>query len=471
MQVVTEQIPEDVGLSSLEEVVGPQRWADFRRGVDQVRRRLGDITVWNINSTARGGGVAEMLRPALGYCHALGLSVRWLVLGAESDFFEVTKRLHYQLHGSAGDGGALGEDERRIYEAALARCLPDLLELIEPGDVVICHDPQSAGLIPVLRAHGAHVIWRCHIGHDEANETTHSAWAFLEPYISQAEALVFTRREFVPEWIDIDRTAIIHPAIDPLSLKNCPLDAEQTLAALERSGMLAQGSSNGVVLPHPVQRPVTLVSDNGPPGPDEPLIVQVSRWDDLKDPLGVLRSFVDHVADDVDASLVLAGPDVSSVSDDPTAADVWQQVRAVWQGLTPQQRSRVYLVCVPMDDLDENALIVNAMQRHATVVVQKSLHEGFGLTVTEAMWKQRPVVASAVGGIQDQIEDGVSGLLLQDPRSDSEFAGLLRRLFEEDGLADRLGAAAQNRAGAHFLVVNTIRRYAALIDTLVRQSG
>ncbi|MFG0286203.1 MAG: glycosyltransferase [Phycisphaerales bacterium JB039] len=467
---MTEQIPEDVRLSTLEEVVGPQRWGDFRRGVEQVRQRLDGVTVWNINSTARGGGVAEMLRPALGYCHALDLSVRWLVLGGDSAFFEVTKRLHYQLHGSPGDGGALGDEERRIYEATLGRSLPDLLELIRPGDVVICHDPQSAGLIPALRAGGAHVIWRCHIGHDEANEITHSAWAFLEPYISQAEALVFTRREFVPDWIDIDRTAIIHPAIDPLSLKNCPLDAQQTRAALERSGMLAAGSANGVALPHPVQRDVTLISENGPPAADEPLIVQVSRWDDLKDPLGVMRAFVDHLGD-VEASLALAGPDVASVSDDPTATDVWQQVRAVWQGLTPQQRSRVYLVCVPMDDLDENALIVNALQRHATVIVQKSLHEGFGLTVTEAMWKRRPVVASAVGGIQDQIEDGVSGLLLQDPRSDREFAGLLRRLLADEGLIERLGAAAHDRAAEHFLVINTIRRYAALIDTLVRESG
>src|SRR5262249_18485853 len=152
-------------------------------------------------------------------------------------------------------------------------------------------------------------------------------------------------------------------------------------------------------------------STNPPPDFETPLVVQVSRWDRLKDPLGVLHGFAEHVAARLDADLILAGPTVHAVADDPEGHQVLDEVEQAWRNLPRVQRSRVHLACLPMADVEENAAIVNALQRHAAVVVQKSLQEGFGLTVTEAMWKGLPIIASAVGGVLEQIEDGRSGLL------------------------------------------------------------
>ncbi len=158
-----------------------------------------------------------------------------------------------------------------------------------------------------------------------------------------------------------------------------------------------------------------------------PLVVQVSRWDRLKDPVGVLRGFAEVESDGHGAYLVLAGPSLGAVTDDPDGAAVLTEVAEEWHRLPEQIRSRVLLACLPMEDLDENAAIVNALQRQATIVVQKSLKEGFGLTVTEAMWKGRPVIATATGGIEDQIEDGVNGVLLKNPLDQAAFAAAVGR--------------------------------------------
>jgi trehalose synthase len=204
------------------------------------------------------------------------------------------------------------------------------------------------------------------------------------------------------------------------------------------------------------------------PAWDTPLVVQVSRWDPLKDPIGVMRGFASLVDGQAPAGaeLVLAGPDVRAISDDPEGAEVFDAVVAEWRALPHAIRNRVHLASLPTDDVDENAAIVNALQRHAAVVVQKSLEEGFGLTVTEAMWKARPVVASAVGGIQDQIEDGVHGLLLHDPSDLSSFATSLRRVLEDTALAERLGSAARERVREQFLGVRHLLEYARLIARL-----
>ena len=162
-----------------------------------------------------------------------------------------------------------------------------------------------------------------------------------------------------------------------------------------------------------------------------PIVLQVSRWDRLKDHVGVLHGFVDHVADGLGAHLVLAGPAADSVRDDPEGTEVLRQVQQAWSSLPGFKRARVHLACLPMDDLEENGAIVNALQRRADVIVQKSLAEGFGLTVTEAMWKARPIVASQVGGIQDQITHGHSGLLVPDPTDLRSFGGAVRKLLAD----------------------------------------
>ena len=193
-----------------------------------------------------------------------------------------------------------------------------------------------------------------------------------------------------------------------------------------------------------------VLSTGPPPSVGDPLVVQVSRWDRLKDHMGVMLGFAEHVVHP-DAHLILAGPNVTSVTDDPEGAEVLEEAAAAWRGLPHVRRSRIHLACLPMADIEENAAIVNALQRHATVVVQKSIAEGFGLTVAEAMWKARPVVASAVGGIQDQIEDGVTGLLLEDPADLEGFGKLVTRLLEDPAFATELGSHAREEVRAHFL--------------------
>jgi trehalose synthase len=201
---------------------------------------------------------------------------------------------------------------------------------------------------------------------------------------------------------------------------------------------------------------------------DARLVIQVSRWDRLKDMAGVLTGFVDGLAtlpDDV--HLLLVGPEVSGVSDDPEGADTLLECQSRWDRLDRSQQDRVHLLCLPMDDVDENAHLVNALQRRASVVVQKSLVEGFGLTVTEAMWKGRPVVASAIGGIQDQIVDEKHGLLLKDPDDLDAFAHSLRRLLYDTDLAAELGAAAHARVYDHYLGDRHLEAYADLFRSLL----
>ena len=202
-----------------------------------------------------------------------------------------------------------------------------------------------------------------------------------------------------------------------------------------------------------------------------PLVVQVSRWDPLKDMAGVMTGFVEHVLDDTEAHLVLAGPVVTAVADDPEAAVVLNETWDCWRALRHHQRSRVQLVCLPMSDGEENAVIVNALQRHASVVAQKSLAEGFGLTVTEAMYKGTPVVASAVGGITDQIVDGESGLLVQSPRDLAEFGRALNRVLGDPALAKRLGEGGRRRAIEFFLPDTSLGQWEELLVSVMNSDG
>jgi trehalose synthase len=197
-------------------------------------------------------------------------------------------------------------------------------------------------------------------------------------------------------------------------------------------------------------------------------VLQVSRWDALKDPHGVIIGFAEHIAPCTDAHLVYAGPAVAAVSDDPEGAAVFKHAHEQWIALPERLRARIHLVLLPMDDPEENAAMVNALQRSADVVVQKSLAEGFGLTVAEAMWKSRPVVASRLGGIQDQIEDGVSGLLLDDPRDLPAFGHAVNGLLNDATAAAAMGSAATERVRGHFLAPHSLLAYFDLLCELLR---
>lgn len=424
-------------------------------------------TIWQVNSTARGGGVAEMLHSYLPPASSVGVDMRWLVLQERDEFFELTKRIHNHLHGYEGDGETLDDDAARLYEEVTAESGKRVAEIIRPDDVVFLHDPQTAGLVPAVKAAGTTVIWRCHIGVDQHNSHVEDAIAFLCPYVEQADVCVFSRTNYVWDCLPPERTHIMFPAIDPFSPKNQVLSdttVHDILSTIGATGgttskppeFLRLDGSTGTV-----ERPAEILQTGVIPD-DVPLIVQVSRWDVLKDHGGLMTAFTGFAPGN-DVHLALVGPSSGAVSDDPEGEAVYAGLKAQWQELESGTRDRVHILNLPMDDIEENAAMVNALQRRADILVQKSLAEGFGLTVAEGMWKGRPVVASAVGGIQDQIVDGESGVLIEDPHDNTAFADAFRYLLADPKAAGRMGDAAAERVTRNFLSLPRLTDYADLI--------
>jgi trehalose synthase len=457
----------------------PGRVQLLQATADRTKLVLAGRTVWNVSSTERGGGVAEMLQTLVAYGRGAGIETRWFVLVGDERFFTVTKRLHNLLHGFPVGVGGLDAADLDHYRKVVARNLESWQNRIRPGDIVLLHDPQTAGMAGALRERGAHVIWRCHIGTDRANEHTERGWAFLRPFVEVADAYVFSRKEYVPAWLPPQKVRVIPPSIDPFSAKNAEMTAESIRGGLHQAGLVERLTGDGSLAfsrrdgsPGAVRAHRGLLLDEDRPLPaDVDVMLQVSRWDRLKDMAGVLTSFTDHMdlfPDDV--HLMLVGPNVDGVSDDPEGAQVLRQCREMRATLLPSQRERVHLCCLPMDDVDENAHLVNALQRHATVIVQKSLMEGFGLTVTEPMWKKKPVIASAVGGITDQIEDNVSGVLLDDPTDLDRFATIAADLFGDPERRARIGAAAHERVVSDYLGDRHLIQYGELFASLIAGS-
>ena len=472
---------EAMPLSRLGALLSLERAQRLVTSAERAREAFGDRVVWHVNATATGGGVAEMLQTLLAYGRGAQIENRWLVLDGNPEFFVITKRLHNMLHGVPGDGGPVGEAEHSRYRAVLEANLEQMVPRVSPRDIVLLHDPQTAGLAEGLRATGAHVVWRCHVGRDEMNALTDAAWDFLRRYVEHAEAFVFSRKAYAPAWAADDRLVVIPPSIDPFSAKNIDLAPDAVTSVLAAAGLVSGGGppasvrfqrrdGTAGVVRHRTARGDGLVIDGPPPPHEAPLVVQVSRWDRLKDMAGVMAGFARAVADGVpgDAHLMLVGPAVTGVADDPEGAAVLNDCRVDWRALPDDVRARVHLASIPMDDVDENAIIVNAIQRHARVVVQKSLVEGFGLTVTEAMWKGRPVVATRVGGIQDQIVDGESGLLLDDATDLDAFGAALDRVLGDQALATELGANARERVRTHYLGDRHLMQYVDLFEQLYR---
>jgi trehalose synthase len=450
-------------------VFGTERMGRLQAVADRTGDLLEGHTLWNVNSTSEGGGVAELLHGLVPLGKALDIDVRWLVLDGDPRFFDITKRLCVRIYGAAGDDGELGPTERDYYRRQLDRNTEALATHVRPGDVVVLHDPQPAGLIDAVRDLGATAVWRCHIGSERDNEHTRQGWEFVRPFVEAADATVFHIDEFVPHWAP--RPHIIPPSIDPCRPKNMALDAVDVLAILRRIGVVSGPQGDPVTLPVPVDEPVEVrrearvVRDGPPPPVEAPMVLQLSRWDRLKDMDGVLRAFVE--ADVPGSYLTLAGADVDGVADDPESADMFEQCRATWAQLAPEHRRRIQLLCLPMADSRENAVMVNALQQHATVVVQKSIAEGFGLTATEAMWKARPVLASAVGGLRTQVTDRETGLVVDDPLDIDAAAKGIGRLLTHPEVAAQLGAAARRRVDEQFLPDRHLLSWAALIADLV----
>src|SRR6266545_4355420 len=315
-------------LERFESLVGDKAYRRLMERFARGRDLLGGHAMWHVNSTSRGGGVAEMLMSLLAYARGAGIDERWEVVEGDEPFFAVTKRIHNNLHGAAGDGLPLDGAAREAYESVTRAAGEEVANRIVPGDVVLLHDPQTAGMIPVLKQLDVPVVWRCHVGIDAANSITHTAWEFLRGYVQQADAYVFSRRKYVWNELQPDRTVLIAPSIDAYSAKNQELSESQVAGILAAAGLqeddpTLDGDPSFARMdtsPGRVERRAE-AHEVRPLRPDDLVVLQISRWDRLKDPLGVIDGFVRHVVPHCDAHLVYAGPSVEAIADDPEGKD------------------------------------------------------------------------------------------------------------------------------------------------------
>lgn len=438
-----------------------------------------------INSAATGGGVAEMLPRLVSVLDELGLPTRWLVMSPdEPDFFTLTKRLHNLIHGH-GDPELTSED-RQLYESVSAAGARVLRGKLSSGDLLVIHDPQPMGMGALVRKETGHkAIWRCHIGLDGVNRQTRSAWDFLRPYAEKYDHSIFSTPEYVPDFL-ADRSGIIYPAIDPLSHKNRDLSPHKLVGILCNARLAVE---HHPVLTPPFAESTRRLRPDGSFSPSDeigllyrPIVTQISRWDRLKGFGPLIQAFVhlkDRLRDSSDLSrrhrrrlrilrLVLAGPDPASLQDDPEGREVLEELCSAYRTLDPCYQDDIALLILPMSSRKHNALIVNALQRCSTVVVQNSIQEGFGLTITEAMWKGRSVVGTHACGPRTQIRDTIDGRLVRRPEDPEEIAAVLHEVLSSPAEQSRYAASAQRRVHDEFLVFSQARRW---IRCLAAEAG
>jgi len=258
MLTAREVTVEPLSIQRFESILNPADFAVAMKQGAAMSERMQGRVFWNVNTTAVGGGVAEMLQSLLRYSRGMGIDARWVVIAGTPEFFRLTKRLHHALHGANGDGSLLDDAARSIYERVLLENSRDICARVRSGDVVLLHDPQTAGLAPLLQRAGAHVIWRCHIGADQANEQVEYGWNFLAPYLKDVPNFIFSREAYVPDSCDHGKATIIQPSIDAFSPKNCDLDP-----ATVRTGLVHTGLVEGPP-PDPPQH--TFLREDGTPG-------------------------------------------------------------------------------------------------------------------------------------------------------------------------------------------------------------
>ncbi len=378
-----------------------------------LAKHLEGKSIQNINSTAVGGGVAEILTRMIPLLNQLGVQARWDVIKGDEKFFVVTKKIHNGLHGVPVSVSA----EEFEWFVEINR---ENAKELQFADIVFVHDPQPIALVEQRSSHGGNWVWRCHIDFSRPDKTI---WKFLERYIAQYEAAVFSapafaRRLGIPQ-------VLIAPSIDPLSDKNKELEESHINAVFER---------------FQIDR-------------SKPVITQISRFDYLKDPLGVINAYK-LVRRHMDVQLVLAG---GGATDDPEGPAIMQQVQEEAAG----DKNIFVLFLPPASDLE-----INALQRGSTVVLQKSLREGFGLTVSEALWKAKPTIATAVGGIPLQIAHKYSGILTH---SIEGTAYWIKQLINEPEFARKLGVNGREHIKNNFLITRHIKDYLLLFLSLFHQ--
>lgn len=371
--------------------------------------RLRDLRVLNVSSTFYGGGVAEMLSSETLLARSLGIKADWRLIQGSPDFFSVTKKLHNALQGADIN---LTELKKEVYEEVIVQ---NALRMDMDYDFVVVHDPQPLPLINHYRR-TCPWVWRCHL---DLSRPHAEAWAYLRGFVDQYDAVVVSLPEYaqaiVPPQVSI------MPAIDPFSLKNAELAPVDIQDRLRHYGI-----------------------------PDDlPIVAQVSRFDRWKDPIGVIEAFK-LAREEIDATLVLLG---NVATDDPEGQEVFES-------LLDCREERIIILTA------EDSALVNALQRHAAVILQKSLREGFGLTATEAMWKSTAVIAGDCGGLRHQIEDGVSGFLVS---SVEQTAQRMVELVKDAELRERIGQRARQTVAERFLMTRKIEQYLDLFSAFEPQ--
>jgi trehalose synthase len=370
--------------------------------------RLKGKVIQHINSTPVGGGVAEILNRMVPFLRELGVDSRWDVIKGGEQFFAVTKKFHNVLHGRQE------EISERDFEIFMETSNSNIEEINTYGDIVFVHDPQPIALIKKKK--GNKWIWRCHIDVSTPHE---KVWQFLMKFIVDYDAAVFSAPAFSRK-LPV-RQFLISPSIDPLSEKNMELSEEQIRAVLQK---------------YNISR-------------DKPIVTQISRFDRLKDPVGVIQAYK-QVKRYIDCQLILAG---GTAADDPEGVEVIEEVKA-----QAKDDRDIHILLLPQNDLE-----VNALQRASDVIVQKSLREGFGLTVAEALWKAKPVVASSVGGISLQIKHKYSGLLCH---SIEGAAFAIKQALHNPEYGRKLGENGREHIRNNFLITRHLREYMLLFLSL-----
>lgn len=460
---------------------------DFMDKVKEPLDSLQGRTLWMINSTALGGGVAEMLPSQMRILRELGVRIEWLVIDAhEPAFFDITKRIHNAIHGS-GDG-KFTEEERLAYEGVNQENLPEALERIKDGDLVVIHDPQPLPLGPMIKAERrVGLIWRCHIGLDQETAVTRAVWEFLHPYMREYDHFVYSLPEYVPLELR-EKTTIVPPAIDPLSHKNRSLQLHKINGILYQAGAIEDSKK---ILYTPWEHQIRRVQGDGSFGevnqPENmdlifrPVVTEVSRWDRLKGFQELKEAFIYMKKDNwengdpesldyqrIDISLlVLAGPDPAFVSDDPEGKEVLEELIQLYKEIEPRLQRDIAILLLPLHSPKENALMVNALQRASSIVVQNSLKEGFGLTATEAMWKKKPVLVSGAAGLRFQVQDYRTGRINYDPKDTPALAHCLRDMLRNPKERDKWGFNGQIRVIQEFTLFSQLLKW---LDVLARNT-
>lgn len=386
----------------------------------EYAKHLRGLRVVHINATPYGGGVAEILRSEIPLLRDLGIKADWKVITGDSEFFEITKKMHNGLQGGKED---LSEEEKKTY-LEYSEHNSQLLD--KEYDLYVIHDPQPLGLLKYNQGSDAKWIWRCHIDTSEPNE---QIWNFLKPYLLDYDAYVFTLGNFVPEDLSHDGVVIITPAIDPESPKNIELDRGTARRVLEWIGIEI----------------------------DKPFVTQVSRFDPWKDPLGVIDSYRIVKKEIPELQLALVG---SMALDDPEGWKIYEKILDESKG---DKGIHIFTNLTGVSNVE-----VNAFQRLSSVIIQKSIREGFGLVVSESLWKGTPVVAGNAGGIPIQMQNGAGGFLINSVEECAEKILLLMKNREQ---AKEIGLAGKERIKERFLLSRLLQDELTLYDSLLKSKN